>query len=344
MESGFILSNGRRNFIKNNFLMLAGIAFPFDALNSLKEKRMTNQPEFDVIIIGGSYSGLAAAMALGRALRKVLIIDSGEPCNIQTPYSHNFLTQDGKKPREILMVAKQQVETYPSIKFITELATKGVKTDQGFKIQVAAGQTYGATKLIFATGIKDLMPDIKGFSECWGISVLHCPYCHGYEVRDQQTGILGNGEYGYEFCVLISNWTKDLTLFTNGKSTLTAEQTVKLKKHKVNIVEKEIEKLEHTNGHLQSIIFNDHSTSNAKAIYTRVPSIQHCTIPESLGCELTSDEYIKVDSSQKTNVHGVFACGDNTTRVRTVANAVAMGTTAGMIVNKEITLEEFQSS
>ena len=159
---------------------------------------MSDKKHFDVIIIGGSYSGLAAAMALGRALRKVLIIDSGKPCNRQTPYSHNFLTQDGKTPKEIATLAKQQVTMYDSVEFFNSLATKVSKTENGFEVQTSSGDIFKSKKLIFATGIKDEMPSIKGFSECWGISVLHCPYCHGYEVRNETTGIFGNGEYGFE--------------------------------------------------------------------------------------------------------------------------------------------------
>lgn len=302
---------------------------------------MTGSNHFDVIIVGGSYSGLAAGMALGRALRKVLIIDSGKPCNRQTPYSHNFLTQDGKTPKEIAILARQQVEIYKTIQFFDGLATSGVKTENGFEIHVASGERLTAKKLIFATGINDIMPAIEGYAECWGISVLHCPYCHGYEVRNKKTGVLGNGEYGFEFSSLISNWTKELTLYTNGKSTLTHEQTLKLQKHNINIVETEIEKLEHNEGNLKHIIFKDSKKVPIKAIYTRSAFVQHCNIPELLGCDLTEEGYLKVDAFQKTCVESVYACGDNTSRMRTVANAIAMGTTAGMMVNKEMVLEEF---
>jgi thioredoxin reductase len=302
---------------------------------------MTANRNFEVIIVGGSYSGLAAAMTLGRALRKVLIIDSGKPCNSQTPYSHNFITQDGKTPREIATLAKQQVEQYNTVTFFNGLATRGIRTENGFEIQTTSGETFSAKKLIFATGIKDLMPKMEGYAECWGISVLHCPYCHGYEVRNERTGILGNGEFAFEFANLISNWTKDLTLFTNGMSTLTTEQTAKIESHNIKIVEKEIGKLEHISGQLQKIVFKDGTTSSIKALYTRSPFEQHCTIPKTLGCELTDEGYIKIDPMQKTSVNGIFACGDNTTRMRTVANAVAMGTTTGMMVNREIIFEEF---
>ena len=185
------------------------------------------------------------------------------------------------------------------------------------------------------------MPAIDGFAACWGISVLHCPFCHGYEVRNEKTGILGNGEQGFELTRLISNWTKDLTLYTNGISTLTTEQTEKLQRHHIAIVETAIERLEHSSGYLQNIILSDGTKSLVKAIYAHCSFKQHCEIPQALGCELTDDGYIKTDAFQKTTIDGIFACGDNITRIRTVANAVAMGTTTGILVNKEIIAEKF---
>jgi thioredoxin reductase len=302
---------------------------------------MSDNNTFDVIIVGGSYSGLAAGMALGRALKKVLIIDGGKPCNRQTPYSHNFITHDGDTPAEIAALANLQVRNYNTVKFFDGLATSGTKTENGFEISVASGETFTAKKLIFATGIRDIMPDIEGFAACWGISVLHCPYCHGYEIRHEKTGLLGNGEFVFDLAKLISNWANDLTIFTNGTSTLTVEQITKLEKNSIKIIEKEIEKLEHSNRHLKKIIFQDGTISKLTAIYAPTPFEQHCIIPESLGCELTEEGYIKIDSFQETTVKGVYACGDNAARMRTVANAVAMGTTAGMTASKKMIFEEF---
>ena len=302
---------------------------------------MSDKNNFDVIIVGGSYSGLAAGMSLGRAFKKVLIIDNDKPCNRQTPYSHNFITHDGNPPNKIAQLAKHQVRKYDTISFFDGVATDGFKTEKGFKIQVASGEIFHALKIIFATGIRDVMPGIGGFAACWGITVLHCPYCHGYEAKNRKTGILGNGEYAYELSVLISNWTNDLSLFTNGPSTLTIEQTNKLENHHITIVEKEIEQLEHINGHLQNVIFGDGTRSSLTAIYAPQPFEQHCQIPQSLGCELTEEGYLRIDPFQETTVNGVYACGDNATRMRTVANAVAMGTTAGITVSKKIISEEF---
>jgi thioredoxin reductase len=297
---------------------------------------MKKQQQFDVIIIGGSYSGLAAGMALGRALKQVLIIDSGKPCNVQTPHSHNFLTQDGSTPAEIATLAKRQVQQYDTIHFFNGVAVKGTKTANGFEIRVLSGETYQAKQLIFATGIRDMLPGIGGIAECWGISVLHCPFCHGYEVKDQPTGIIGNGAVGYELASLISNWTNDLILFTNGPSTLTTEQMAKLEANQIKLFEKKIEKVEHIGGYIKYIVFKDGTKTPLKAAYVRSPFRQVCQLPEVLGCELTEDGYILIDAFQETSVKGVFACGDNTTKNRTVANAVAMGTTAGMTVSRQL--------
>lgn len=296
---------------------------------------------FDVIIIGGSYSGLAAGMALGRALRNVLIIDSGNPCNRQTPYSHNFITHDGREPAGIAALARQQVEMYSTVTFLNDQAIYSVKTVYDFEVKTASGEMVRGKKLIFATGIKDILPAIPGLADCWGISVLHCPYCHGYEVRNERTGIMANGEAAFELASLISNWTHALTLFTNGTATLTSAQSETLSKHGIDIVDTPIEMLEHTNGQLQRMVFKDGGSYPVKALYIRAPFVQHSDMPQSLGCELTDDGYIRIDTMHRTTVPGVFACGDNTTRMRTVANAVAMGTTTGMMVNKELVSETF---
>jgi thioredoxin reductase len=278
---------------------------------------------------------------LGRALRKVLIIDNGAPCNQQTPYSHNFLTNDGKTPTEIADIARSQVAAYHSVEFINAWVTSGQKTENGIVVQLQTGEHFAARKIVFATGVIDLMPDIPGFAACWGISILHCPYCHGYEVRHQTTGILANGDTGFELAALISNWTQDLTLYTNGPSTLLEAQINKLQQNGIAIVETQIERLEQQNGSIQQIVFKDKKKAPITALYTRLPFVQHSAIPDSLGCDFTPDGYIKIDAAQRTTIPGVFACGDNTTRLRTVANAVSMGTTTGLMVNKELIEETF---
>lgn len=296
---------------------------------------------FEVIIIGGSYAGLSAAMALGRSLRKVLIIDSGLPCNRQTPYSHNFITHDGKKPGEISKIAKAEVLKYHTVSFLEDLAIGAEKVDEGFKILTQSGIEFHAKKLIFATGIKDTMPDIKGFTECWGISVIHCPYCHGYEFKDKATGILANGARGFHLASMVSNLTDQVTLLTNGKPDFKDEQILKLKQHDIQIIETGITAIEHQDGFIRQIIFADGTSRSFKALYAALPFTQHSNLPVSLGCELTEHGYIKVGSFQETNINGIYACGDNTNMMRSVALAVSTGSVAGAVVNGKLVEENF---
>lgn len=293
----------------------------------------------DVIIVGGSYAGLAAGLALGRSLRRVLILDDGKPCNRQTPFSHNFLTQDGIAPAAIAALARQQVERYGTVQFLSGTAVEGSRTPEGFRIRTDSGEEHAARKLVFATGIRDILPAIPGLAECWGISVLHCPYCHGYEARNRPTGFLGNGDAGFEFAPLLRNWTEDLTVFTHGPSRFTRDQASALAARGIRTVETPIVHVEHAQGTLRAVRLGDGGEARLAALYARVPFEQHCLIPAALGCEATPEGYLKVDAMQRTTVPGVYACGDNATAMRTVAGAVAAGTTAGMMVNKEMALE-----
>ncbi|MFP3597604.1 NAD(P)/FAD-dependent oxidoreductase [Chryseobacterium sp. SIMBA_029] len=296
---------------------------------------------FDVIIVGGSYAGLSAGMSLGRSLRNALIIDNGKPCNRQTPHSHNFLTHDGESPNRINTIAKEQVLKYETVKLHDGTVVKTNKISGGFEVETDSGEKFNAKKLIIATGVKDMHPDIPGFTDCWGISVLHCPYCHGYEVKNEKTGILANGDIAYEFSKMIINWTKEITLFTNGKSTFTKEQIGKLDQHQIHINEDEIEKIEHENGNIRTIVFKNGKEFSLKVLYAKIPFEQNLKDAEDLGYELTEQGFIKIDLFQKTNVYGVYACGDNVTMMRSVANAVSQGNFTGAMVNKELVDADF---
>jgi len=302
---------------------------------------MTDTQHFDAVIIGGSYSGLSAAMALGRSLRKVLIIDSGKPCNRQTPHSHNFITQDGEKPSTIAEKAKSQVLKYDTVTFLNDLAISGEKTEHGFTITTQSGLSVMTKKLVFAAGIKDIMPDIPGFSECWGISVIHCPYCHGYEFRNQINVIMANGERAFHLASIVYNLTKSVVILTSGKADFTEEQIAKLNRNNIKIIETEITAMEHESGKIKNVVFKDATKLSVDAVYASLPFEQNSDIPAALGCELTELGYIKTDPFQKTTLNGIYACGDSTSMMRAVANAVYTGNITGAMINKELVDEEF---
>ena len=302
---------------------------------------MEANKEFEVIIVGGSYAGLSAALALGRSLRKVLILDSGQPCNRMTPHSHNFITQDGETPAAIAEKARAQVLKYDSVQFLQDTALSGIKTEDGFLITTQSGKSFSARKLIFATGIWDIMPDIKGFAECWGISVVHCPYCHGYELRNQKTGILANGERAFHLASLVNNLTDDIFILTSGPAAFEEPQLEKFREHNMEIIETEVREIEHSEGQIKRLIFDDGRAMAFESMYAALPFRQHSDIPAGLGCKMTDLGYIEVDSFQRTNVEGVYACGDNSAMMRSVANAVYTGNLTGAIVNSELTGELF---
>lgn len=306
-----------------------------------KYNNKMDKKEFEVIIIGGSYAGLSTAMTLGRSLRDTLIIDAGKPCNRQTPHSHNFLTQDGSTPQEISEIAKSQLSKYDSIKFYEGLAVNGKRISKGYEITTSNGDIFTAKKLVFATGIKDIMPDIPGFSQCWGISVVHCPYCHGYEIRNKKTAIIANGERAFHLASLVNNLSKEITIITSGKNDIEENQLKKLNQYNIKIVEKEILTIEHTNGQLENIVFKDGSTANYECAYASVPFEQNSKIPEILGCKFTEHGHIEINSMQKTTEDGIFASGDNSTMMRSVAIAVSSGNISGAVINNELTQESF---
>lgn len=333
-----LLTRGR--FISLGGWSIAGM-FLLPLTSFTNNHIMEKQAEFDVIIIGGSYAGLSAAMSLGRSLKRVLIIDSGLPCNKQTPHAHNFITHDGEKPAVITAKGKEQVLKYETVAFHNGVVVSGIKSGNGFEIITEKEERFTAKKIIFATGIKDIMPDIEGFAECWGISVIHCPYCHGYEVRNKKTGLLANGERAFHLASMINNLTDDLTVLTNGRVDLSPDQSGILARYRISVVENEITEIIHEKGYIKAIVFKDKRTQHFQALYAAVPFEQHCGIPAALGCELTASGHIKVDERYKTTVEGVYACGDSTAMMRSVANAVSAGNMTGAVVNKILTDEHF---
>ncbi len=341
MESSF----SRRKFIRDTGIIFTGLALPGSGL-ALNTTLMQKETRYDVIIVGGSYAGLSAALSLGRALRKVLVIDSGKPCNRQTPHSHNFLTHDGEPPLAIAARARKEVEAYPTISFLEGKAQHAVKTAEGFRVEVSSGTFFYAKKLLFATGVKDLLPGIPGYAASWGISVLHCPYCHGYEVRHQPTAILADGDHlAFEKAKMIAHWTKELVFLTNGNSIeniLSEAQREQLIANRIEVIEKSIKAIVENEGYVHHVAFTDGSSHPLKAIYARPAFEQHSIIPQELGCMMTESGHIQTDDFRRTTIAGVYAAGDNTTVFRSVAGAVAAGSAAGAFINKELIDEAFQ--
>ena len=296
---------------------------------------------YDVIIIGGSFSGLSAALSLGRMQRSVLVIDNNKPSNINVAKAHNFLTRDGESPKEILSVARAQLKKYPTIHLHTGKVKNVEKNSEGFETTTDLEECFISKKIIIASGVKYILPPTKGFSECWGISIFNCPNCHAYEFANKRTGIIGNGNLGFGLAKIISQYSKYVTIYTEGPHEFSKKQFISLKNNKVDVVENEIESYLNTNGKLNYIQLKDGAKIACEVIYSMPQFEQHSNLAKKLGCKITDEGLISIDRLQRTTISGVFACGDCSSWARSIAVALANGNIAGVSTQNELFGEDF---
>ena len=280
---------------------------------------------FDVIIIGGSSAGLSAALVLGRSRRKVLVFDDGQPCNRFSHASHGFLTRDGVAPDELLQIAREQLQPYESVEFCADTVLSITHIPSGFQVETSAGDSYSARKVLLATGLKDVLPAIEGIQEFWGSSVFHCPYCDGWEVRDQPLVVMGSTETTFHQAMMVHHWSSDLTLCTNAVWNPSPEQRQLLDKNGVRLIEQAISRIEGENGKIQQIVLADGDVLRFTAMFIH-PEAQHRTpFAEMLGCAVSEQNRVQVDVLGRTNVDGVYAAGDVANPMRSIAASVAQG-------------------
>ncbi|MEX1021124.1 MAG: NAD(P)/FAD-dependent oxidoreductase [Litorilinea sp.] len=297
--------------------------------------------QYDVVIVGGGPGGLSAALALGRARRRVLLCDGGAPRNAPTAAAHNFFTRDGTPPLQLLQIGRAQLEPYTSVEFEAVTVEEATRHDTGFTLQFSGGRQVTARKLILATGIRDELPAIPGFQELWGKSIAHCPYCHGWEVRDQPLAIYGNGDDGFELVRLLRGWSHDLVLCTNGPADLSGDQRIRLETKGIPIREEPIVALEGAQGQLETIVFADGSRLARHAIFMRPRQYQRSHLPQRLGCTLTSNGLVQVDLTGRTEIPGLYVVGDAAQRAQSIGMAVSSGSLAAGMLNHELAAEDF---
>ena len=296
--------------------------------------------KFDVIIIGSGNAGLSAALTLGRSRKRTLICGSGAPRNAPSHQAHNFFTRDGISPTELLRIGQEQLTPYKSVQFQPESAIYACKQDNGFEVTLESGTQLEARRLLLATGVIDELPAINGLQELWGISALHCPYCHGWEVQDQAIALYGKGQVGFDLCVLIKGWSNDLVLCTDGTADLTQEQRLLLDKHNIPVREEKIVRFESKEGHLDAIVFAEGQVLARTAMYLRAPQRQRSELPKLLGCDIENG-FVKVDDFGQTSTPGVYAAGDMTTPMQSLPYAAFSGVRAGAFLNHGLLAEDF---
>jgi len=292
----------------------------------------------DAIVIGGSFAGLSAALYIARARRSVGVIDAGLPRNRFAEHSHGLFAHDGSAPRTMLATARSQVAEYPTVTFVDGEAITAAKTPDGFSVTLATGEMLESVRLVMAFGISDDLPEIPGLAGRWGSSVLHCPYCHGYEFSGQRLGVLHMSPRSIQQAMLISEWGPT-TLYLNGGPEPDDASLAELTKRGIAIEPAPVKALHGAGSRLSSIELSGGRLSPADALYLGAPTRLNSRIAEQLGCELDDGQFgriIRTDAERMTTVTGVYAAGDIIRGAHTVTWAAADGVTAGMAVHRSL--------
>lgn len=297
---------------------------------------------YDVVVVGAGTAGLSAALVLGRSGRKVLVLDGGEPRNAPADASHGFFTRDGVHPAEMLRIGREQLGPYPDVEYRSGRATDASGADGAFEVALEDGEVVSARKLVLATGVLDELPERPGFRELWGKGVYHCPYCHGWEVRDKPLAVLDRPGAAFERVALIRNWSRDLALLTDGEGGLSEDDRKRLDALSVPVYEERISRLEgdpaRPGGGLERIVFEAGALEREGMFYVP-PQRQRSGLAGSLGCELAAPvptvEFVKADPmTRETTVAGVYAVGDAVAGPgQSVVLASASGAAAAYVLN-----------
>lgn len=292
---------------------------------------------FDVIVAGGSYAGMAAALQLARARRQVLVVDAGLRRNRFANESHGFLTRDGEDPAAIAAAAKRQLLAYPTVTWVDGKVANITGRLDGFAITEEQGKAYKSRRLILATGVNDILPNIPGLLEQWGKSVFHCPYCHGYELNQGQLGVLATGPNSVHQALMIPEWGRT-TFFTNGVCSPNADELERLRERGVTIDDRRVASVAGEGGKI-SLQFKGGGEAQLDGLFT-VPLLQLPTgLVEQLGCDLEEGplgSIIKTDAMKSTSVDGVYACGDVARAAGSLTFAVADGVQAGIAAHRSL--------
>ena len=299
---------------------------------------------YDVIIVGAGPAGLSAALMLGRCRRKVLVFDSGHPRNAVSKALHGYLSRDGIPPLEFLAIGRRELEQYDTVVYRAAevVDANWHKEHKHFGVALASGERFHARKLLLATGVADNVPEIDGIKELYGRSVFHCPYCDGWEVRDQPLAVYGRGDRGLGLALELTAWSSDLALCTDGPSELDDKDRVRLDRNGIAVHEERVVRLDGENGILQHVVFENGQRLSRRAMFFTEGQFQHSYLCRALGCEFNDKGTVRTGKYETTHLPGLFVCGDASRRVQWVVVAAAEGAEAAFAINSDLLKEDLR--
>lgn len=264
----------------------------------------------DCAVIGGGPAGLNAALVLGRSRLKTILFDDNKPRNAATSESHGFITRDGIHPQELKRIAQEELYRYPDVRIEKQRVQRINKENTLFKLETENGEVYSARKIILATGFKEVLPDIPRVKEFYGKSLFSYPFCDGWEIRDRPLAVIADDQKAFHMAKVVSNWTNDLIILTNGKEVLSLEEQELLRSKGIGINEKKIAAFIGKEGMLEKIQFDDETSVRREGGFIATEWIQANPFKSSLEYTLNEQGGIATDSMKRTKTEGVFACGD----------------------------------
>ncbi|MFY2790143.1 NAD(P)/FAD-dependent oxidoreductase [Rhodococcus sp. MALMAid1271] len=310
----------------------------------------SQQAPVEVIIVGGGVAGLSAAVALGRSRRSVVVIDAGDPRNAPAAHSHNYLTRDGESPLELVRLGRAEAQHYGA-HILEGTARSASRTETGFEVTLADGSTVEGRRLLVTTGLTDVLPSIPGLSERWGRDVLHCPYCHGWEVRDRAIGIIGSAMTAHQ-AQMWRQLTDRVTVFSHTAPEFTAEQTQRFTARGIEVVDEAIARVDVENDAIVGVTLGSGRQVRLEALVVGPAFSSRADILVSLGLDTTEmvmndhvlGTYIEADPVGATSVPGVWVAGNVATPMDTVVAASAAGVKAGAAINGDLIEEEVRAA
>lgn len=301
--------------------------------------------DFDVLIVGAGSAGLSAALTLGRCRRRVLVADGGAPRNAPSPAVHGFLSRDGIRPARLLQLGHEQLAPYPTVAVRELKITKLRRLAHGFRAEGTTGQGHAwagtASRVVLATGVADVLPPLPGFRELWGTGVLHCPYCHGYEVRDQPLAVYGRGKAAVGLALLLTNWSKDIVVVTNGPGHLSDYGRQRLRQHRIGLRQEPVQGLVGgPDGLLRCVEFADGTYLERTALFLHAPQEQRSNLAAETGARITGKGAVWVDKNLQTSIPGLYAAGDTAPGQQQALIAAGEGSKVAICLNEALTKEQ----
>jgi thioredoxin reductase len=300
----------------------------------LRPASLAGMTEHEVLIVGGGAAGLSAALVLSRARRTVVVVDAGEPRNAPAAHVQGFLSRDGMPPAELLAAGRAEVQSY-GVTLTRDRVTALDRDSSGFDVRLASGTSMRARRVLVATGMRDVLPDIPGVAERWGRDLLHCPYCHGYEVRDQPLAVLGGTADAVAHALLIRQWSPDVVLFPHTER-LTEDAREQLASRAVGVVEGLVNRVVVENDRLVGVELEDGRLIRRVAVFVRPTFVPNTALLTEIGCVLDGNGWVLADATGRTSVPGVRVVGNASDPRAQVITAAGAGSAVAIALNAEL--------